>query len=526
MLTARASARRAAAQRVPALPRAGQKGLRAVARLPLLFLLARDYHDTYEHGCFAPPQAKLETLSADESSNRRTNANLLLLANAYRRHGHLSANLDPLGLRKGEHVEELSADVYGLTEESKTYSTKVGIIAPAKGIPVTASLQDIIAALRRIYCQTVSYEFEHIESPAVRQWFANYVESLDAQDLPERSGTFHELLIKSELFELFIQKKLPSTKRYGLEGSETIVVLLHQLIDEATRYDIFDVVASLSHRGRMNILSTLFSYPLDEIVRKFRGGSEFPDGSPYTGDMLVDLAKDAVVTIPGVSTPVNVDIVYNACHLESGTPVGMGKSRIKDINIASARSSHNHVVGDHVLPISVHGDSGFAGQGIVAESLGMSGLTHFTNGGTVHVVLNNQVGYTTPASHTRTTRYASDIAKFAEIPIIHVNGENPEDMARAARIAVAYRQKFRKDIVIDVWTFRKRGHNELDEPSFTQPAMYRQISARKSIPAAYEERLIASNRLTKERAEIVRSQWNDSLTAAFARSETCNPSEA
>ncbi|KAJ2794001.1 hypothetical protein H4R21_005674, partial [Coemansia helicoidea] len=350
-------------------------------------------------------------------------------------------------------------------------------------------------------------------SPTVRRWFSNYVESLDMPDLPERSATFHELLVKVELFEQFLQKKMPSTKRYGLEGSENMAVLLHQLVCEATEHGLADVVASLSHRGRMTLLGTLFAYPLEELLRKFHGGSEFPDGSPYTGDMLVDMAKSVVVTMPGATTPVNIDIVYNACHLESGTPVGMGKSRAKDINIARASGNGAHMVGDHVLPISVHGDSGFAGQGIVAESLGMSGLAHFTNGGSVHIVLNNQVGYTTPASHTRTTRYASDIAKFAEVPIIHVNGESPEDMARAARIAVAYRQKFRKDIVIDLWTFRKRGHNELDEPSFTQPEMYRRIAERKSIPAAYEERLIAENRLTKDQAAAVRAQWTDALTA-------------
>ncbi|KAJ2698679.1 hypothetical protein H4R19_005579, partial [Coemansia spiralis] len=282
------------------------------------------------------------------------------------------------------------------------------IVAPSAGLAPTASLQEIVAALRRIYCRTISYEFEHIESPTVRRWFSNYVESLEIPDLAERDGTFHELLVKAEMFEQFAQKKLPSTKRYGLEGSENTVVLLHQLVSEATEHDIADIVTGLSHRGRMAILGTLFGYPLEHLFRKLRGGSEFPEGSPYTGDMLVDMAKNTVVTMPGSTTPVNIDIVYNACHLETGTPVGMGKSRAKDINIARARGSGTHTVGDHVLPISIHGDSGFAGQGIVAESLGMSGLAHFTNGGSVHIVLNNQVGYTTPASHTRTTRYASD----------------------------------------------------------------------------------------------------------------------
>ncbi|KAJ2381510.1 hypothetical protein H4S02_006180, partial [Coemansia sp. RSA 2611] len=322
-----------------------------------------------------------------------------------------------------------------------------------------------------------------------------------------------------------MQKKLPNVKRYGLEGSEAIAVLLDQVIYEGAQRGIVDVVAGLSHRGRVSLLAALFGYPKDELLRKLRGGSEFPDGSPWTGDMLVDLAKPGAVRYDDLDATVNIDVLWNACHLESGTPVGMGKSRIKDINMARAKKNRNHTIGDHVLAVSVHGDSSFAGQGVVAESLGMSGLAHFTNGGTVHVVNNNQIGYTTPASHTRTTRYASDIAKFADIPIIHVNGEHPEELARAAHLAVAYRQKFRKDIVIDVWTFRKRGHNEMDEPTFTQPAMYDAINKRASIPAKFEEKLISSGHLTKDAANAVKLGWLTSLNAAFAASETCAAKE-
>ncbi|KAJ2777901.1 hypothetical protein H4R18_004913 [Coemansia javaensis] len=515
MLAARTSARRAAAHR------AAQRSQRAVARLPALFLLANSYHDTHEYGCHSPPAPKPGPY---EGGAAQANASLLLLANAYRRYGHLSSNLDPLGLRKQEHVEELAAGTYGLTEDSAEFSTK-GIVAPATGLPPTASLREIIAALQSIYCEKISYEFEHIESLAVRRWFSDYVESLKQQALPERSRRHHELLVKSEGIEQFLQKKLPSTKRYGLEGSESVVVLLDQLMYEGAQHGLADVVASLSHRGRINILTTLFGYPLDVAMRKIRGGSEFPDKSPHTGDMLVDLSGISTLSIPDVDMPIEVEIAANACHLETGTPVGMGKSRARDIGIARAKSNDRHAIGDHVLPISVHGDSGFSGQGIVAESLGMSGLAHFNNGGTIHVVLNNQIGYTTPASHTRTTRYASDIAKFANVPVIHVNGEDPEDAARAARIAVAYRQEFRRDVVIDLWTFRKRGHNELDEPSFTQPAMYRTIAARPSIPAAYEERLIAAGKLTRDEAEAVRCQWARALDAAFEGSASCSPAE-
>ncbi|KAJ2110321.1 hypothetical protein IW146_005955 [Coemansia sp. RSA 922] len=483
----------------------------------------RGYHDSAEYGCISPPRVKAEAYSAEELRNRQANAGLLQLVSAYRRYGHLSSNLDPLGIQKSELLDELSAGMYGLCEDSSVFDIK-GIVTPSNDLPMSASLSAIVSALQKTYCRNISYEFEHIESRAVRQWFAHSVESLGSFDTSPRYTRYHELLSKVEIFEHFLQKKLPNVKRYGLEGSEAIAVLLDQIIYEGAQQGIVDVVAGLSHRGRISLLGTLFGYPKDELLRKLRGGNEFPDGSPWTGDMVVDLAKPGTVRYDDLDTTVNVDVLWNACHLESGTPVGMGKSRIKDINIARTMKNKSHTIGDHVLAVSVHGDSSFAGQGVVAESLGMSGLAHFTNGGTVHVVNNNQIGYTTPASHTRTTRYASDIAKFADIPVIHVNGEHPE-LARAAHLAVAYRQKFRKDIVIDVWTFRKRGHNEMDEPTFTQPAMYNAINKRVSTPAKFEEKLISSGHLTKDAANSVKLEWLASLNEAFASSDTCAAKE-
>ncbi|KAJ2725288.1 hypothetical protein GGI07_001422 [Coemansia sp. Benny D115] len=401
--------------------------------------------------------------------------------------------------------------MYGLTEVSQTFDIQV-------------TLEAIVSKLKKTYCANISYEFEHISSPTIRKWFSAHVESLDtSSNVPERHSRFYELLAKAEVFEHFLQKKLPNVKRYGLEGSESMVVLLDQLIYEGAKLGISEVVAGLTHRGRMSILATLFGYPLDELLRKLHGGSEFSDDSPHTGDILVDLAKPGVVRYPDIESPINIDVLWNACHLESGTPVGMGKSRTKDINIARSKNNPNYIIGDNVLPISLHGDSSFAGQGVIAESLAMAGLAHFNNGGTIHVINNNQVGYTTPASHTRTTRYASDIAKAVDMPVIHVNGEYPEEVARAACIAVAYRQKFRKDVIIDMWTFRKRGHNEIDEPSFTQPTMYKTIGARKSIPVQFEERLIASGHLQKEKADAVKREWLNTLNAAFVNSAACNP---
>ncbi|KAJ1891373.1 hypothetical protein LPJ66_006958, partial [Kickxella alabastrina] len=346
---------------------------------------------------------------------------------------------------------------------------------------------------------------------------------MDASATPPRYERFHELLAKTEVIETFLQKKLPNVKRYGLEGSESIVVLIDQIIYEGAQLGISDVVAGLTHRGRVSILPTLFNYPKDELLRKITGSSEFADDSPHTGDIILDVPKLTTIQYSDIDLPVNVEVMWNACHLESGMPVSMGKSRTKDIGISRSKMDPDYIIGDNVLSVSLHGDSGFAGQGIVAESLSMSGLAHFTNGGTIHIINNNQVGYTTPPSHTRTTRYASDIAKFADIPVIHVNGEHPEEVAQAARIAVAYRQRFRKDVIIDMWSFRKRGHNEMDEPSFTQPAMYKVINARKSIPTQFEEKLISKGLLSKNKADTVRQEWLNSLNEAYIASAECRP---
>ncbi|KAJ1951779.1 hypothetical protein GGI12_006403, partial [Dipsacomyces acuminosporus] len=206
-------------------------------------------------------------------------------------------------------------------------------------------------------------------NPAVRRWFSEYVESLEANDVPERYERFHELMTKAEVFEQFMQKKLPNFKRYGLEGSECILALIDQLMYEGCQAGISDVVAGLSHRGRLTALACLFEYPEEELFRKVQGGSEFPNGSPLTGDMFVDLARYSAISYPDIGKQMNFDIINNACHLESSMPVAMGKSRVKDINLAKAKNSKNHMIGDNVMAISLHGDSGFAGQGIVAEAL-------------------------------------------------------------------------------------------------------------------------------------------------------------
>ncbi|KAJ1949305.1 hypothetical protein EC988_004824, partial [Linderina pennispora] len=311
MLKAGKSARRAILPQIahPALPfrclspRAVRK---ARNRLQYAGILANWFHEGAEYGNYAQPQPEAKSFTSDELENRQQQPELLHLVNAYRRYGHLSSNLDPLGIKKAE---------------------------------------------------SISYEFEHITNLAVRQWFAGYVESLDTEDMSFRREKFFEHMTKAELFEQFLQKKLPNVKRYGLEGSEAMTVVLDQLIFEGSCAGMTDAVVGLTHRGRMTLLATVFGYSEAEIVHKLRGGSEFPNGSLYTGDIMADLGKPVVLTYPESSTPVNVDIVRNGCHLNSSMPVAVGKSRTKDVNIARTRRSDRYMVGDHVLAITVHGDA-------------------------------------------------------------------------------------------------------------------------------------------------------------------------
>ncbi|RKP28148.1 thiamine diphosphate-binding protein [Syncephalis pseudoplumigaleata] len=466
-------------------------------------VLARYYHDDGVYGyrrphhfhmpdCSCPPHADTEK----QLDNRRENANLLRLVIAYRTHGHRNAKLDPLGLQEIEEHVALQPSRYGLTDAHKAYNLD-GILHMNHGTSDgaqanTANLHTIIEHLRSTYCGRIAYEFVYMPDASERRWFAHRVESLEKPPItPERRKRYHELLARSEVFDLFMQKRFPQVKRYGLEGAEAMLVALDQLFHEANHAGVREAIVCMAHRGRLNLLADLLEYPPRALFHKVKGNSEFPEGTPGIGDVLSHIGASPYIDY-GAAEPIHVELMNNPSHLEAVNPVALGKARAKQMALYDTNTDANCQLGDRVMCVQVHGDAG-----VVMETLGLSNLSHFTSGGSIHLIVNNQLGYTTPAMNARSSIYASDIGKMVNAPVIHVNGDHPEDVARAMEVAFEYRNKFRKDVVVDLITYRRWGHNELDEPGFTQPLMYETIRSRKSVPQLYEEKLLAEGILTK-----------------------------
>jgi probable 2-oxoglutarate dehydrogenase E1 component DHKTD1 len=304
-------------------------------------------------------------------------------------------------------------------------------------------------------------------------------------------------------------KKFPQVKRYGLEGAESMMIALDVIFQNACAQDLRDVVVCMPHRGRLNLLTDLLKFNPTGVFAKVKGVPEYPSTESHvcTGDVLSHIAQSVDLTYQGKST--HVSLLHNPSHLEAINPVAMGKARAKESD--TFESGVEGSLGDSVLCVQLHGDAAFCGQGVVMETLGLSNLPHYSCGGSVHVVVNNQIGYTTPGYNSRSTTHTSDVAKMIHAPVIHVNGDHPEEVAKATALAVAYRNTFHKDVVLDLIAFRRWGHNELDEPSFTQPQMYNTIRARKSVPKLYEEKLESQQLLSSAESDALRDQWYKKL---------------
>ncbi|KAJ2414654.1 hypothetical protein GGF47_005683, partial [Coemansia sp. RSA 2524] len=286
-----------------------------------------------------------------------------------------------------------------------------------------------------------------------------------------------------------MQKKFGQVKRYGLEGAESAIIALDELFSLCSHSGITDAILGMPHRGRLNILVDLLKYPPRALFHKLQGNAEFPDDLPASGDVISHISSSPSLNY-GCKEDLNVTTLHNPSHLEAVNPVVSGYGRAKQMYLYDKNTDPGCALGDRLIGIQIHGDAAFSGQGVIMETLGLSNLPHFSLGGTIHVIINNQIGYTTPATNARSTLYTSDVGKLVNTPIIHVNGDYPEEVARAMRIAFEYRKLFRKDVIIDLVTFRRWGHNELDEPSFTQPQMYNIIRARESVPKVYERKMM------------------------------------
>ncbi|KAI0290142.1 dehydrogenase E1 and transketolase domain-containing protein 1 [Russula brevipes] len=485
----------------------------------------RSYHDE-SFGFRKSRSFSLPDYSPTQLQNRIINAPLLRYADSLRIHGHRAARIDPLDLLQRDDVDALDPTRYGLIDGSKTYDVN-GIlwtkqVGETPDDPEHWVLRDITNHLRSVYVGRIAYEYMHSPSKTERLWFSHILEArTPALPGAHHKTRIHRLLAQSETFDQFLQLKFPNLKRYGLEGGESMIPALDSLFSVAARAAVQHIVLAMPHRGRLNLLTGLLQMSPASLFHKIKGGYEIPEELGAAGDVISHLVASPTLSYEGAD--LKVSLLPNPSHLEAVSPVALGKTRAKQYSLLNS-SPEGCMLGDKVMCVQLHGDASFTGQGVVMETLGLSNLPHFTSGGSIHIVVNNGIGYTTPASSARSSLYCSDIGKMINAPVLHVNGDHPEDVERAIDVAFQYRHHFRKDVIIDLLVYRRWGHNELDEPAFTQPLMYEKIRSRKSVPALYEEQLISDGVITPADAQAVRDAARVRLDAGLAQADTYIPS--
>ena len=443
----------------------------------------------------------------------RDSLQALTLIRSHRVRGHLYCDLDPLGLEKHPPHSELDPESYGFTEADYDRPIYVNTLGFER-----ATLRQIVDRLRKTYCGAVGVEYMHITSAEEKIWIQDRIEEIhNRTDFTERGKeTIHERLVEAESFERFLHVRYPGTKRFGLDGSESLIPALEQILKRGTQLGVEEVVLGMPHRGRLNVLAHVMLKPYAAIFAEFRGMSHQPE-SIGSGDVKYHLGASADREFDGVK--VHLSLAANPSHLEAVDPVVVGKVRAKQRQRGDRERRR-------VLSILMHGDAAFAGQGIVAETFGLSEIAGYRTGGTIHLVVNNQIGFTTSPAATRASRYPTEIAKCVQAPIFHVNGDDVEAVIHVARIATEFRDMFRKDVVLDIWSYRRFGHNESDEPAFTQPVMYKAIAEHPSVASIYCDRLIEEGLLTREAADGVTRECRQRLEDAFEAAKSYKPNKA
>ncbi len=436
------------------------------------------------------------------------------LVNMYRVRGHLIAHLDPLDAEPVELHPELDPLHYGLT----IWDLPRTFVADGLAGKQLATLDEILSVLRDAYCRTLGVEYMHIQDPEQKRWIQQHVEGVSAVTPPDEQRHILDRLNAAEVFERFLHTRYVGQKRFGLEGAESAIVILDALLNEAVVEGLHESVMGMAHRGRLNVLANIVGKSYGEIFEEFEGNLD-PESVQGSGD--VKYHKGASGTFPGrAGGAIPVTMASNPSHLEAVDPVVVGMARARQDSLGGERGSGKRLVDGTgapfpVLPILLHGDAAFAGQGVVAETLNLSQLAGYRTGGTVHVVINNQLGFTTAPEAARSSVYPTDVAKMVQAPIFHVNGDDPEACARAARLAFGFRQAFHKDVVIDMVCYRKHGHNEGDDPSYTQPLMYGLIDAKRSVRKLYTEALVRRGDISLEEAERALDDFSARLQAAL-----------
>jgi multifunctional 2-oxoglutarate metabolism enzyme len=448
----------------------------------------------------------------DEGEHQRLvkQVHVQTLINIYRVRGHLIAHLDPLDAEPPHIHPELDPLTYGLT----IWDLPRQFVADGLAGRDVATLEDILHILRDAYCRTLAIEYMHIQDPEQKRWIQQHVEGQPTTLKLEEQRHILDRLNAAEVFERFLHTRYVGQKRFGLEGAESTIVLLDALLDAAAGAGVAEVVMGMAHRGRLNVLANIVGKSYREIFEEFEGNLD-PESVQGSGDVKYHKGAQGVFRASaGEELPITM--ASNPSHLEAVDPVVEGMTRAKQDRLSpptdgTPAAAAEGADGFPCMSVLIHGDAAFAGQGVVAETLNLSGLSGYRTGGTVHVVINNQLGFTTAPTSARTSVYPTDVAKMVQAPIFHVNGDDPEAAVRAARLAFAFRQTFHKDVVIDLVCYRKHGHNEGDDPSYTQPLMYQRIDAKRSVRKLYTESLVRRGDITLEEAEAALDDFNAKL---------------
>jgi 2-oxoglutarate dehydrogenase E1 component len=439
----------------------------------------------------------------------------LMLIRAYRVRGHLLADLDPLNLTPPATHPELDPKSYGFTDADWERPIFIDNVLGLE----TATLRKIIDVLRETYCGKIGVEFLHMQDPAEKAWIQERVERSRGRpnlSVDEKKTVFGHIT-GAEGLEKYCQLKFTGTKRFGLDGGESMIPVLEEIIRASARLGVEEVVFGMPHRGRLNVLTNIMGKSFTALFSEFQGNSSNPDGTVGSGDVKYHLGASGDREIEGRN--VHLSLNANPSHLEAVDPVVTGKVRAKQALLGD-------LVREKVIGVLMHGDAAFAGQGLVPETLCFAGLRGYRSGGTIHLIVNNQIGFTTAPSYSRFSPYPSDVAKGFQAPIFHVNGDDPEAVVHVARIAAEYRHAFKKDVVIDLFCYRRHGHNEGDEPSFTQPIMYRAIAAHATVQEIYAKRLVAEGVYTEAEAAGIQKAMHQRLDEAFEAAKTYKPNKA
>ncbi len=466
------------------------------------------------------PQKRASTTAALSAEQVRaaTIASLraLMLIRSYRVRGHLEARLDPLGLQIPAPHAELDYRSYGFTDADLDRSIFIDHVLGRE----TATLREIMQILRDTYCGSIAVEFMHIQDPEQKSWIQRRVEGapwLNAADADSKRTILRQLT-EAEGFEVFCQRRYVTTKRFGLEGGEVTIPALHTMIETAAQGGVQEIAIGMPHRGRLNTLVNIVKKPLTAVFSEFGGESFKPDDVQGSGDVKYHLGTSVDMEIAG--RMVHLSLQPNPSHLEAVDPVVVGKVRARQDRAGDTQRRSS------VMAILMHGDAAFAGQGLVYETLAMSQLIGYRTGGTIHLIVNNQIGFTTVPAHAYSGLYCTDVAKSIQAPILHVNGDDPEAVIFCARMAAEFRMRFACDVVLDIVCYRRHGHNETDEPAFTQPIMYRAINRTKTTRTLYAERLAAEGTVPTAEAKAMWDDFTQTLEDANAAGKSYKPNKA